>query len=199
MARDLVESREAWDREAATFDDEPDHGLRDPATRAAWRDLMAELLGPEEKRVADIGCGTGSVLSLLAEMGHHVTGLDISPAMLKRARAKVGPEVVLVQGDASRPNLPNGEFDTVVCRHVLWALPEPRVVLERWADLLRPGGEIHVIEGIWHTGAGLGADAIRDAMPSVVQWTSTRDLTAHDALWDGPVTDDRFVLTARVA
>ena len=31
---------ELWDAEAATFDDEPDHGLRDPATRAAWLELL---------------------------------------------------------------------------------------------------------------------------------------------------------------
>ena len=35
---------EIWDAEAATFDDEPDHGLRDPATRAAWFELLTAHL-----------------------------------------------------------------------------------------------------------------------------------------------------------
>ncbi len=37
-------TREFWDAEAAAFDDEPDHGLRDPATREAWRQLLAAHL-----------------------------------------------------------------------------------------------------------------------------------------------------------
>ena len=56
-----TDQRAYWDSEAATFDDEPDHGLRDPATRAAWDALMKGLLDADDRslRVADLGCGTG--------------------------------------------------------------------------------------------------------------------------------------------
>ena len=36
----LDRARRLWDEAAATFDSEPDHGLRDPVTYAAWRDLL---------------------------------------------------------------------------------------------------------------------------------------------------------------
>ena len=36
----MTTGRELWDAEAESFDEEPDHGLADPACRAAWRDLL---------------------------------------------------------------------------------------------------------------------------------------------------------------
>ena len=74
-----------WDGQADAFDDEPDHGLRDPATREAWRRLLAEALPPPPADVLDLGCGTGTLSLLLAEAGHRVIGMDFSPAMVARS------------------------------------------------------------------------------------------------------------------
>jgi 2-polyprenyl-3-methyl-5-hydroxy-6-metoxy-1,4-benzoquinol methylase len=60
------ESRSLWDREALTFDDAADHGLRDPTIRRAWADLLLPLAGDPGRRVADLGCGTGTLSVLLA-------------------------------------------------------------------------------------------------------------------------------------
>lgn len=70
---------EQWDGEAETFDDEPDHGLRDETTRAAWRDLLLSVLPPAPARIADIGCGTGTLSRLLMDEGYDVDGLDLPP------------------------------------------------------------------------------------------------------------------------
>ena len=66
------DARRFWDAEAATFDDEPDRGLRDPVVREAWRELLVELLPPVPAEVVDLGCGTGSLAVLLAEAGYRV-------------------------------------------------------------------------------------------------------------------------------
>src|SRR5687768_4542510 len=58
-----------WDREAQTFDEAADHGLADPDCREAWRSLLLEHLPPAPARVADLGCGTGTLALLLAEVG----------------------------------------------------------------------------------------------------------------------------------
>jgi 2-polyprenyl-3-methyl-5-hydroxy-6-metoxy-1,4-benzoquinol methylase len=78
-----------WDEEAERFDEQPDHGLRDPSVRAAWAGLLLPLMPSASARVADLGCGTGSVSLLLAEAGHRVSGLDISPVMVGKARLKL--------------------------------------------------------------------------------------------------------------
>ena len=69
-------TRDLWDREAATFDDEPDHGLGDPITRAAWRALLLDELPPTPDRIADLGCGNGTLTGLLVDEGYVVDGVD---------------------------------------------------------------------------------------------------------------------------
>lgn len=191
-------ARAVWDAEAGAFDEEPDHGLRDPQVRAAWASLMVETLGPAPLRVADLGCGTGSLSLLLHELGHDVTGLDVSPRMLERARHKAGPAIRFVEGDAAWPDLPRGAFDVILCRHVLWTLPNPGAALARWAALLAPGGTFCLIEGVWNTGAGLLADQVHTALPPALRWTDTRRLSGNHDLWGRPVSDDRFLITARL-
>ncbi|MBK7915430.1 MAG: methyltransferase domain-containing protein [Chloroflexi bacterium] len=72
-------SRQYWDNVAPFFDDEPDHGLRDPIVLDAWTHLLRASLPYTEAAILDIGCGTGSLSAVLAGLGHQVTGIDLSP------------------------------------------------------------------------------------------------------------------------
>jgi predicted TPR repeat methyltransferase len=76
-----------WDAQAATFDEEPDHGLRDPAVRAAWAELLRRHLPAPPADVVDLGSGTGSLAVLLADAGYRVEGLDLSAPMVAAAVA----------------------------------------------------------------------------------------------------------------
>ena len=188
---------EPWDREAETFDEAADHGLRDPEVRRAWRELLLPLVGPAG-RVADLGCGTGSLSLLLTAAGHRVTGLDFSAEMIRRAEAKaesVSPRPDFLVADAADPPLPAGEFDVVLSRHVLWAMPDPAVALGRWVRLLGPGGRLVLIEGRWETGAGLDA---AECSRLVREHRQDLELQRLDdpAYWGGPITDDRYVITS---
>lgn len=150
-----------WDDQAATFDDEPDHGLKEPAAAAAWAHLLHRVMPPAPRRVADLGCGTGTLSVLLARAGHDVTGVDHSPRTVEAARRKAtaaGVPARFLVGDAAAPPLMAAHFDVVLTRHVLWALPDPHAALLAWLDLLAPDGRLLLIEGRWHTGAGLTAD-----------------------------------------
>src|SRR6478735_5287140 len=152
-------SESIWDEAAGSFDDAPDHGLRDPATRRAWADLLLPVLAGAGT-VADIGCGTGTLTAMLAGAGFRAHGVDFSARMLEIARTKaqnLDPQPVFVLGDASSPSLPAGAFDAVLCRHVLWTLPHPGAALAAWTRLLAPGGRLVLIEGRWSTGVGLTA------------------------------------------
>jgi len=189
---------EFWDAEAATFDEEPDHGMRDPAVRAAWRDLLLPLLPAAPADVADLGCGTGTVAVLLAEAGHRVRGLDLSGGMLAVARGKAataGVRVEFAQGDASVPPYPAGSCDVVLVRHVLWALPDPDAALANWVRLLRPDGRLVLVEGHWFTGAGLTAAACETLVRRHRTSSVVRRLD-DPALWGRAIEDERYVLVS---
>jgi SAM-dependent methyltransferase len=184
-----------WDREAETFDEAADHGLADPACRAAWRELLLGALPEPGARVADLGCGTGTLALLLAEEGYAVTGLDFSPEMVLRAQAKAGHVAELVQGDAADPPLERAGYDVVLSRHVLWAMPSPAAALERWIGLLRPGGRLLLVEGSWSTGAGLTSAETRDLVRATGRRAELQRLT-EPVLWGHEISDDRYLVTS---
>ena len=187
-----------WDEQAASFDEAPDHGLRDAATRSAWVSLLMPLMPPAPARIADLGCGTGSLAVLLAESGHTVSGIDVAPGMVTRARAKAaaaGVDVEFQVCDATTPPWPGATFDVVLSRHVVWALPEPALGLGRWLELLKPGGRLVLIEGRWWTGAGLAADELLEFVHAHGRKASITPLRDAD-LWGGPVTDERYLLVS---
>jgi len=93
--------------------------------------------------VLDIGCGTGSLSVALAGLGHKVTGIDLSPLMIPQAQAKAaahGFQTKFHVMDAAFPQLSYQQFDVIICRHLLWALPEPEQVLQRWIEFLKKKG-----------------------------------------------------------
>jgi 2-polyprenyl-3-methyl-5-hydroxy-6-metoxy-1,4-benzoquinol methylase len=190
--------RAEWDGYAAEFDDEPDHGLRDPGVRAAWRELLLHHLPAAPARVADLGCGTGSLSVLLAGEGYAVHGLDLSDEMVARARRKAveaGVDVTFSQGDASAPDLEPRTYDVVLCRHVLWALPDPSVALARWVDLLRPGGRLLLVEGRWSTGGGLAPETTEELVRAHRSEAVVQRLPEPD-YWGREIEDDRYLLVS---
>lgn len=189
----------SWDAQAATFDLEPDHGLQGPGVRAAWRELLLRHVPAAPSRVLDVGCGTGSLSCLLAQEGHLVTGVDFSLGVLGVASRKafpLTPRPSFVVGDASSPPVPPGSFDVVLTRHVLWALPDPLGALRTWVSLLVLGGRLVLVEGLWHTGAGLAADVVAGMVAEVASLVEVVPLP-DEALWGGPVQDERYLVLAR--
>lgn len=188
-----------WDEAAATFDEAADHGLRDPTVRDAWRALLTDALPPAPARVADLGCGTGSLSCLAAAAGHDVVGIDAAEAMLAVARAKAaaaGVPVTFLLGDAAAPPLAAGSVDVVLVRHVLWALPDPAAAMARWVALLRPRGRLVLVEGRWATGAGLAADEVAGLVQRCGREAEVTPLV-DPALWGGPVDDERYLVVSR--
>lgn len=187
-----------WDAEAGTFDDEPDHGLHDSYVRDAWRTLMMALMPPAPARVADLGCGTGTLSLLLAQDGYSVAGVDFSPQMIRRATAKAGtfPGSSFVVGDAAAPPFAGGVYDAVLCRHVLWALPDPAAALAHWAELLGPDGRLVLVEGSWSSGSGLTGTQTVELVEEAGFRADHRDLS-ETALWGRRVEDERYVVVGR--
>lgn len=203
-----------WDAAADSFDDEPDHGLAPPGVKTAWVARLAAWLPAAPADVVDLGCGTGSLLLVLAEQGHRVSGVDLSPRMLEHARRKfaaAGLDADLLVGDAADPPVPAHHVDVVLARHVLWTLPDPVAALRRWTALLRPGGRLVLIEGRWDTSApsntyvegsdslpwtgGVTAAHLAAALRPLVADLRIEPLTDPN-LWGHPITDERYCVLA---
>lgn len=195
----LHESRQIWNAEAATFDDQPDHGLHNPVVLAAWTKLLKETLPMNNPTVLDIGCGTGSLSLVCAGLGCKVTGIDFSPEMIAVAEAKAKTAHQPIQFhimDGAFPQFSAQQFDVIVCRHLLWTLPQPDYVLQRWVSLLKPGGRLLLIEGFWHTGAGLRSQQIVDMLPSSLTGVLVQSLSDQADLWGSQVEDERYMIRA---
>jgi len=192
-----------WDAEAPTFDEAPDHGLLDADVRGAWRDLLLGVLPASPADVVDLGCGTGTLAVLLAEHGYAVDALDFSPAMVRLASAKLAAApprvrdlVTVREGDVGDPGLAPASVDVVLCRHVLWALPDPVQVVRRWVAALRPGGRLVLVEGDWSTGAGLTAARCAEIVGESCTRVEVRRLP-DPRLWGREITDERYLVVAR--
>jgi SAM-dependent methyltransferase len=143
-----AEIRSYWDEDAATYDRAPQHRPRSATVRTAWAAALAHLLPPAPARVLDCGAGTGFLSLMAARLGHQVTALDLSPVMLSvlaREAAAEGLRIETVEGQADRPN---GIFDAVMERHLLWTLPDPVGALASWREVA-PEGRLVLVESLW--------------------------------------------------
>lgn len=131
----------------------------DPLFRLLFdeRRLKAQLLSQARidngHRVLDLGCGTGTLLLMIKEARPRadVTGLDVDPEILEIALAKTraaGAEVELRLGSATKPPFPPETFDRILSSLVFHHLPPDakREALSRCCALLKPGGELHVLD-----------------------------------------------------
>jgi SAM-dependent methyltransferase len=141
-----------WGGRAAGFDQGASHGVHNEAQHRAWLDLLRQVAGPPPLNVLDVGCGTGFLAMRMAELGHTAVGVDLSEEMLAEARRKtegIGLAVRFQLGDAEAPPQDGAPYDVILERHVLWTLPQPREAVHTWQTLLKPGGLLILIEGIF--------------------------------------------------
>jgi len=170
--------RSWWDEDAGHYDRSVGHSLRDPVEAAAWRAALERALPAPPSRVLDVGAGTGSLSLLAAELGHEVTALDLSEGMLSAARRKAEERdlsITFVVGPAEDP--PEGPFDAVIERHVVWTLLDPVGALRSWRAVA-PQGRLVLFEGSW---GGEGAFvAVKDRAAATVR-RIRREIDHHHA------------------
>lgn len=123
-------------------------------------------------RVLEVGVGTGLSLSDYSK-GTRIVGIDISDAMLDKARKRVAARGLanveaLEVMDAESLAVPDGAFDVVVAQYVVTAIPNPERALNEFVRVVRPGGEIIITTRI---GAETG---VRGAIEKFLMPLTTR-------------------------
>jgi SAM-dependent methyltransferase len=106
-------------------------------------------VGPDDV-VLDVACGPGIVACALAVVARHVTGIDLTPAMIEQAEAKQRSlglaNLSWVVGDAVPLPFADRSFSVVVSRYSFHHFLDPRAVLAEMVRVARPGGRVAVID-----------------------------------------------------
>ncbi len=108
------------------------------------RNAITKLFdGKESQKVIDIACGTGTQAILIARKGHLVTGVDISPDMINRARKKGSSIKVSFEiNDASNIRYPDSTFDSAIISFALHDMPHTmrQKVVKEMERIVKPNG-----------------------------------------------------------
>lgn len=100
----------------------------------------------ENTRVLDVACGTGVLFPGYIKRGAVVTGVDISPEMVKIAK-KNFPEIEVICEDVENLNFTE-KFDVVMVYNAFPHFPYPERVIEKLSTILRDGGRLSVAHGM---------------------------------------------------
>src|SRR5215471_3625286 len=125
--------------------------------RRAAIEAAEQVCGPGGGRILEVGVGTGISLPDYAHK-NRLVGIDLSEPMLRKAHERVAEHKLsnvdaLAVMDAERMALPDRSFDVVVAQFVITAVPNPETTLNEFARVIRPGGEIILVN---HIGAENG-------------------------------------------
>lgn len=145
VVRDAKEvSRQAFDAQAPTYDDD----MKGEHARRLYPYVLEEVAAAAPARVLDVGCGTGALAQLVLEALPDVEldGIDLSAAMLDRARQRLGRRAALHRADSEHLPFADETFDVAYCNDSFHHYPDPRrAAFEAWR-VLRPGGVLVVGE-----------------------------------------------------
>jgi len=97
------------------------------------------------EKALDVGCGTGVVAVTAARLGAQATGLDLTPALLEKARENAqvaGVSIEFIEGDAESLPFKDASFDVVLSQFGHMFAPRPAVVTAEMLRVLKPGGRI---------------------------------------------------------
>lgn len=158
-----------------------------PSIRACQEEILRwqQFRGPRAYRALDVGCGTGTLLMMLARdpRAERLVGLDYSPSMIRRLAAKIAQSEAAgrvhgVVADSERLPFPDRSFDVITCCNSFHHYPHQAAVIAGFHRVLRPGGMLVLIDGfrdnvigwiVFDVGVGLAERNVHHA-----PWSSVR-------------------------
>src|SRR5438477_4605077 len=120
------------------------------ASEAALQKVIGAAKPGPDDRVLDVACGGGIVVCAFAPHLRHATGIDVTPAMLERARALAAEKgianVAWQEGEVERLPYPDGAFTIVVTRFAMHHFLDPAAVFREMVRVCASGGRIVIVD-----------------------------------------------------
>lgn len=143
MNKKEEQSRTAYNKIAANYDNTPEGRF----TRLYQEELLSQVLLNQNDAVLDVACGTGELLSRLAEKCPiQGTGIDIAEEMIKAAKSKYSNKFAFLVSGCAPLSFDDNSFDVITVSASFHHFPEPeRFALEAYR-VLKHGGKIYIAE-----------------------------------------------------
>lgn len=109
---------------------------------------MVNLIGNVPKKILDVACGPGVQTRAMAEAGHSVIGIDLSPDMLRYTKKDNKLDIEYLLQDATSTQFPDSSFDAATISFGLHDMPESIAidVLKEMKRVTKPNGQIIIVE-----------------------------------------------------
>ena len=132
-----------WEKRSDSFLVQKRQELHSAMAERWMKEIRGQLPEGKKLRILDVGCGAGFFSILLAKEGYQVTGIDLTPDMIKTARLLAEEEKVSCEFqvmDAENPEFQEETFDVVISRNLTWTLPHVQHAYQEWIRVLKKGG-----------------------------------------------------------
>jgi len=135
--------------------------IQEPQCAAAYHAVFDKAVVGSETRLLDAGCGAGLALTLAADLGAHIAGMDASDALLAVARTRL-PGVPLEHGDLEVLPFADDSFDVVTGFNAFQYAADPVTALREARRVTRPGGKVFIMT--WGAPGSMEATALVAAL-----------------------------------
>jgi ubiquinone/menaquinone biosynthesis C-methylase UbiE len=121
-------------------------------SQATLRHALRVIPLHETRSLLDVACGTGLLAEMLRSVrpNLHITGVDVSPDMLARAKQRIPPttesDVEWKQGFAENLPVKSEAFDVVTCTNAFHLIQDAPTALREFRRVLKPGGELVLVD-----------------------------------------------------
>lgn len=146
--------KDYWTKASSGYSDLIDEELK-KSYKDKWLDFILDeikdLEGPLE--ILDIGTGPGFFPLILSSQDRHLTGIDLTESMIEEAQKKLQTfhvDADLLVMDCQETSFPDQKFDCIICRNLVWTLPDPEKAYKEWFRILKPGGRLLIFDGSWY-------------------------------------------------
>ena len=132
-----------WEKRSDSFLEQRRQELHSAMAERWMKEIREQLPEGRKLKILDVGCGAGFFSILLAKDGHQVTGIDLTPDMIKNSSLLAEEEKVSCEFqvmDAENPEFQDETFDVVISRNLTWTLPNVRRAYQEWIRVLKKGG-----------------------------------------------------------